>query len=120
MRSASPVISVDYRGQIQGIRYNERSAAPMDLPGELVQPAYRALGKWLALTRDASFQVRIHMSPGDAIVFDNQRVLHGRDTFNGHRHLLYAQLDLDEPHSRARVLSRRLGHQETILTHRGT
>ena len=71
--------------------------------------------------RDPAYQVRIRLSPGDALVFDNQRVLHGRDTFHGHRHLLYAQLDLDEAHSRARVLGQQLGTAASqALTHRGT
>ena len=119
--SASPVLSVDYYGQLQGIRYNERSAAPLDVPPDLVRPVYRALRKWLELTRDPSYQVRIWMQPGDAVVFDNQRVLHGRDEFNGNRHLLYAQLDLDEPHSRSRVMAAQneFPHWRTY-THRGT
>ena len=119
--SASPVLSVDYYGQLQGIRYNERSAAPLDVPPDLVRPVYGALRKWLELTRDPSYQVRIWMQPGDAVVFDNQRVLHGRDEFNGNRHLLYAQLDLDEPHSRSRVMAAQneFPHWRTY-THRGT
>ena len=120
LRSATPIISVDYEGNIQGIRYNERSAAPLDLCAEEIRPAYRALKAWLALTRDTAFQIRIHLKPGNVVVFDNQRVLHGRDEFNGNRHLLYAQLDLDEPHSRNRILSGRHGVDHSISTHRGT
>ena len=120
LRSAAPVISVDCEGNIQGIRYNERSAAPLDLCTDEIRPAYRALKAWLTLTRDVAFQIRIYLKPGDVIVFDNQRVLHGRDEFRGNRHLLYAQLDLDEPHSRHRILSERHGVEHSISTHRGT
>ncbi len=121
LRSASPVISVDFEGSLQGVRYNERSAAPMDLPAERVKPAYNALKVWLTLTRDSQYQVRIHLKPGDMLVFDNQRVLHGRDEFNGNRHLLYTQLDLDEPHSRSRILGKRLKNSGSESnTHRGT
>ncbi len=121
LRSASPVISVDFEGQIQGVRYNERSAAPMDLPAHQISIAYQALKAWLRLTRDPSYQIRIQLQPGDVIVFDNQRVLHGRDEFSGSRHLLYAQLDLDEIHSRNRILSaRHRRHGHLINTHRGT
>jgi gamma-butyrobetaine dioxygenase len=121
LRSASPVISVDYEGRVQGVRFNERSAAPLDVPTELVRPVYKALGVWQTLANDPAFQVQVLLKPGDFLIFDNQRVLHGRRSFAGHRHLLYAQLDLDEAHSRALVLAARLG--ETLngaLMHRGT
>ena len=121
LRSASPVISVDYEGRIQGVRFNERSAAPLDVPAELVKPVYEALRVWQTLANDPAFQVRILLVPGDFVVFDNQRVLHGRDAFGGHRHLLYCQLDLDEAHSRSLVLSDRLGEPvDGVLMHRGT
>jgi len=121
LRSASPVISVDYEGRVQGVRFNERSAAPLDVPAELVRPVYKALRIWQTLANDAAFQVRVLLKPGDFLVFDNQRVLHGRDTFEGHRHLLYGQLDLDEAHSRALVLSSKLGMPVNgAVMHRGT
>ena len=121
LRSASPVISVDFEGRIQGVRYNERSAAPLDLPADLIEPTYAALRAWLALSSDPDLQVHILLQPGDFVVLDNQRVLQGRERFAGNRHLLYCQLDLDEPHSRARVLGARLGLPPAGLTmHRGT
>ena len=116
----SPVIAVDFEGRIQGVRYNERSAAPLDLPEYLIESAYEALRAWLRISRDKRFLVRYLLCPGDLLVFDNQRVLHGRESFAGNRHLLYCQLDLDEPHSRVRILAERLGlSNEDLLTHRG-
>ena len=121
LRSQSPVISVDFRGRVQGVRYNERSAGPLDVPETMVEPVYAALRSWLELCRNPDYQIRLLLRPGDFIVFDNQRVLHGRESFSGHRHLLYGQLDLDEPHSRARVLSQRLGREpDGLVMHRGT
>ena len=121
LRSQSPVIAVDFEGRVQGVRYNERSAAPLDLPKHLIAPAYGALREWLSRTRDPRFAIRLLLRAGDFVIFDNQRVLHGREHFGGNRHLLYCQLDLDEPHSRARVLSRRLGLPPSpLVMHRGT
>ena len=104
LRSATPIISVDYEGRVQGVRYNERSAAPLDVPDELIKPVYAALRDWLTLSSAPANRVSIVLQPGDFVAFDNQRVLHGRDNFTGNRHLLYCQMDLDELHSRARVL----------------
>ena len=121
LRSATPIISVDFEGWVQGVRYNERSAAPLDVPSELIKPVYAALRDWLTLTRAEKNRVSVLLQPGDFVVFDNQRVLHGRETFTGNRHLIYCQMDLDELHSRTRVLEARLGLLPSGLTmHRGT
>jgi len=121
LRSQSPVISVDNEGRVQGVRYNERSAAPLDIDEALVEPTYAALRCWLKACSDPGFRIGVVLQPGDFVVFDNQRVLHGRDTFGGGRHLYYCQLDLDEPHSRVRVLDRRLGlPADNVTIHRGT
>jgi gamma-butyrobetaine dioxygenase len=45
------------------------------------------------------------------MMFDNSRILHGRTAFNaaeGRRHLQGCYIDVDEPRSRYRALSRRL------------
>ena len=121
LRSATPIISVDYEGRVQGVRYNERSAAPLDLPDELITPVYAALREWLTLSSAPANRVGIVLQPGDFVAFDNQRILHGRENFSGNRHLLYCQMDLDELHSRTRILEARLGIEPAGLTmHRGT
>ena len=103
------------------MRFSERSAAPLDLPDELIMPMYQALRVWLGLLKEPVNRIRVLLQPGDFVAFDNQRVMHGRETFSGNRHLLYCQLDLDELHSRARVLEQRLGIAPAGLgMHRGT
>ena len=62
------------------------------------------------------------MFAGDCVVFDNQRVLHGRNGFeitpadNGaeesQRHYQGGYVDWDEIKSRINVLKRRLGESE--------
>ena len=84
-------ISLDSRREVLGFRYGNRvTAAPLDLPGELVEPAHNALRKLVALMNDPDLEVRFLLEPGDIVIFDNQRVLHGRtayDEFMGERHL---------------------------------
>jgi alpha-ketoglutarate-dependent taurine dioxygenase len=40
--------------------------------------------------------VRFRLSPGDLLVIDNRRVLHGRDAFTGHRHLIRAWISAND------------------------
>ena len=50
------------------------------------------------------------MSPGDLIIFDNYRTLHGRTAFNtneGKRHLKGCYIDYDSTEGRLRHLERK-------------
>ena len=43
--------------------------------------------------------------PGDAMLFDNWRVLHGRTAYTGHRHLCGAYVNREDFESRRHVLT---------------
>jgi gamma-butyrobetaine dioxygenase len=56
------------------------------------------------------FRVRFRFRPGDLLSFDNERVLHGRSSFDpatGVRHLQGCYMEADELLCRQRILSRR-------------
>ncbi|WP_419841240.1 TauD/TfdA family dioxygenase [Candidatus Poriferisodalis sp.] len=73
--------------------------------------AYAAL-RLLSMTAGSQrFQLRYPFRPGDIVIFDNRRVLHGRDAFEpragARRRLIGTYMDTDELYSRLRVLLRR-------------
>jgi alpha-ketoglutarate-dependent taurine dioxygenase len=75
---ASPVLSLDVLGAVEAVRLNHRS---LDLePGDAAatEAWYEA---YLALSRRAHAPGAIfghRLAPGDMILFDNRRILHGR------------------------------------------
>ncbi len=81
------------------------------MAGADVERAYAALGLLSATAGSDRFQVRYPFRPGDIVVFDNRRVLHGRDAFEPlpgtRRRLIGTYIDTDEFYSRLRVLLRR-------------
>lgn len=82
---------------------------PTDLPADRTGPAYRALRRIFALSRDPRFQIRYGYRPGDLVLFDNRRLMHGRAAFDpsaGSRWLQGIYLERDELHSRLRILRR--------------
>ncbi len=86
--------------------YPVRSAphmSPADIPR-----AYESLRTFADVARDPRFQVVSVFRPGDLVGFDNRRVLHGRDAFEGGgaRHLRGCYADHDDIYSRLRVLRR--------------
>jgi len=114
LTARQPLISLSPRGRIAGIRYNDRSMLPLRLPGAEAEAAYAAIGVWARLLARPEFPLRLRLSPGDCLIFDNTRVLHARTAFaapvfpgTGERHRQGCYADLDGLLSTLAVLRRR-------------
>ena len=68
---------------------------------------YDALRAFEALANDHRLQWRRVNPPGDAMLFDNWRVLHGRTAYTGHRHLCGAYINHEDYESRLQAGERR-------------
>ncbi len=104
-----PVITLDEGGDVIEIRYNAHLAGIFDMPSEIMPLFYRAYRTFMAKTRDEKYRLRLKLNPGEMVVFDNRRVLHGRDAFDpasGFRHLQGCYVDRGAFASRLRLLSR--------------
>lgn len=109
LQAKSPLIELGSEGALYAVRYNNRSAAPLDLPEELVIPYYRAYRRFGRLLHDPQATAGFRLKAGDLFIVDNRRVLHGRRGFgSGHRHLQGAYSDKDSLLSKLRVLEARL------------
>lgn len=108
MIAYAPVISVNPAGEVMGIRFHERSTGVFDLDPTIVDAYYLAFRAFAVGVRSAENQFVHKLSDGQAIVVDNQRVLHGRTDFGsdvaGRRHLRLCSIDRDQVHSRLRRL----------------
>jgi len=105
-----PIIGLDAAGELDVIRH-----APdlvLDLRDEQQQnSADEALSAFMDIAARPAVMAQIRLDPGDALVFNNHRVLHGRgpvDLNSGGRRLLGCYGSLDELGSSRRVLSRTL------------
>jgi gamma-butyrobetaine dioxygenase len=70
---------------------------------------YRAYRRFMSMTRDPSYRLGFKLRAGEMIVFDNRRVLHGREAFDpasGFRHLNGCYVDRGEFDSRLRLLAK--------------
>lgn len=109
------VISLDASGAITGLRYNDRCLAPQTGAVEEIDGLIEALAELTRLICDPANQFQHQLQPGEVLVFDNQRVLHGRTAFDptlAERHLRSCNLDRDGVHSAFRMLARRFAPQE--------
>lgn len=105
LRARSPLIELDAEGRLAGIRYNNRSAAALDLAPEVLPAFYRAYRRFGRMLHDPAFAVTFRLAPGDLFIVDNRRALHGRKGFSGgRRHLQGCYADKDSLESRIRLL----------------
>ncbi|WP_255006316.1 TauD/TfdA family dioxygenase [Roseovarius sp. M141] len=109
IRVYEPVITLDRSGEVIEIRYNAHLAGIFDMPSEIMPDYYRAYRAYMAKTRDPKYRLTLKLKGGEMVVFDNRRVLHGRDSFDpatGFRHLHGCYVDRGEFSSRLRMLAR--------------
>jgi gamma-butyrobetaine dioxygenase len=113
------MLEVDTQGEFRAIYYDDRSIAPLPLKGPRLKKYYPAYRQLAELLRDPARSVVYRLQPGDLVLFDNTRVLHGRnasstDADGEHGHLQGCYLDADGLYSSLAVLSRaRSSHDDT-------
>ena len=110
-RVKGKVLSVSADGTLEGVRYNGNSIGQLDLPDHLIEPMYKALEEFEAILYDRSLWWQPKLAPGDLLIMDNQRVLHGREAFDpdkAERHLQTCSVDRDSFHNTYRGLARKL------------
>ena len=111
IRRRQRVIREDGAGAIEEICFNDSLADVFDLPEDLMAAYYGAYRAYMLRTRQDRYLVTLRLEAGEMVVFDNRRVLHGRDAFDpatGRRHLHGCYVDRGEFESRIRVVSRSL------------
>ena len=117
LRARAHVIETDDRGRLRAVHWNNRSVAPFDTPPDVLPAFYRAYRRFARLLGDEAACLRLRLAPGDLLLLDNRRVLHGRTAFDadGERWLQGCYADADALESRLAVLSRH-DHREAART----
>ena len=99
-----PVFRLDSKGSLVQVSYNPLARAPIFLPEAELKAFYRAYGAFARLAGDRKLQYRRRLAPGSLVLFDNWRLLHARDAYQGYRRLAGAYLNKEDVESRLRVL----------------
>lgn len=86
-----PLIELSCVGAIAAIAYNNRSIRPVRLPAGECAVFYAAYRQFAELLLEPRFQLKTRLGGGDLVVFDNQRVLHGRTGFTSAQHPRHLQ-----------------------------
>jgi trimethyllysine dioxygenase len=104
LMAARPVFRHDHRGVLVQVSYNNADRAPFLLPAEEMTQLYAALRAFDDLANSASMRWSHVLRPGEALLFDNWRALHGRFAYTGKRMLCGGYLNREDFESRLRLL----------------
>jgi gamma-butyrobetaine dioxygenase len=107
LRACQPLIELSADGRIRGIRFNNRSLQALRRPPGEVAAFYAAYRRWAQRLARPEQARTLRLTPGDCLIFDNTRVLHGRTGFTstGDRLLQGCYADLDGLASTLAVLA---------------
>ncbi|KAK3093261.1 hypothetical protein FSP39_013394 [Pinctada imbricata] len=112
-----PHIMLNHRHEIVSINWAPAFEGPLSVDPEDVELYYEAYHKFAAAIQNSPAIIELKMKPGDLMIFNNRRILHGRKEFNlngGVRHLQGCYVNIDEFKSKVYVLSNQLGDKEPI------
>jgi alpha-ketoglutarate-dependent taurine dioxygenase len=101
------MLEVDTQGQFRAFCYDDRSIAPLPLKEPRLKKYYAAYRQLAELLREPARSVSCRLQPGDLVLFDNTRILHGHTAFSvGARHFQGCHTDADGLYSALAMLSR--------------
>lgn len=108
-RWSAPPIVLGPQGDVVEVRWGNWLRAPLDVEFDATETVYAAAAAMTEVAGRDELAVEIELRPGDLLAFDNRRILHGREAFDGaggDRWLRGCYGERDELRSRLRVLER--------------
>jgi len=110
--AVNPMIELDGKGDMVGVHYSPRLDDIPLMSEEDTRSYHKARKRLGELFEDPAYEMKFRLNSGEMMMFDNNRVLHGRTAFDpseGHRQLQGCYIDRDGPRSIYRVLKTKLG-----------
>ena len=79
-----PMIELSPDGELIGVRFNNRSAAPItDVPYDRMAAYYAAYRRFGEIIDEPDMAAAFKLAPGESFIVDNTRVLHARKGYSG-------------------------------------
>jgi trimethyllysine dioxygenase len=104
LMAARPVFRHDHTGRLVQVSFNNYDRAPFLLDESDMVAFYDAIRLFDEIANEPSMQWRHTLQPGEALLFDNWRVLHGRAAYTGDRRICGGYLNREDVESRLRQM----------------
>jgi gamma-butyrobetaine dioxygenase len=110
IRYHRPVIGLTPNGEFKGLTFNAHLADVPDFEPDLMYDFYAAFRTLMMSIRTARYNIEHVLKKGEMVIFDNQRILHGRASFDpssGRRHLRGYYIEHNEVDNCIRMLDKK-------------
>lgn len=109
-RWQSPPVVLHPDGTVKEVRIGAFLRGPTNQPFDRMEEIWRADRELYRRVSDPKYMISYRYEPGDLVLFDNRRLLHGREAFDesaGKRWLRGCYIEREELHSAVRMAARR-------------
>ena len=96
LQARRPILRHDHEGRLIQVTFNNYDRATMRLAEPQMTQLYSGIRYLDTLFNSSNFQWRYQLEPGEMLVFDNWRLLHGRGAFHGKRKMAGAYLNRED------------------------
>jgi trimethyllysine dioxygenase len=96
LESKRPVFRLDNNREISQVSFNNYDRAAFRLENDLMIKFYEAINKFDILANSIDFQWKHILKPGQLLIFNNWRILHGRGSFKGLRKMAGCYLNKED------------------------
>ncbi|MFV0248627.1 MAG: TauD/TfdA family dioxygenase [Tenacibaculum sp.] len=110
LENRTPIILTDTDNCVKSIKFNSRSIQPFCIDKNLMLNYYKAYQHFEKQVNNQKNQLHFTLKPTQAIIYDNERILHGRTayTLQGDRHLQGCYTDKDALYSKLNIIKEQL------------
>ena len=85
LKAERPIFRINKKNEIIQVSFNNYDRASFRLEHDLTKRFYESIKKFDLIANDKEFQWRYILKPGELLIFNNWRILHGRGSFEGIR-----------------------------------
>ncbi len=103
LEAKRPIFKLDSNKEILQVSFNNYDRAPFRLENDLTIKFYEAIKEFDILANNNDFQWRYILKPGELLIFNNWRILHGRGSFKGDRKMKGCYINKEDFDSICRI-----------------
>ncbi len=105
LEAKRPVFKLNSNKELIQVSFNNYDRAEFRIKNELMIKFYKAIKKFDSLANSPEFQWKHTLKPGELLIFNNWRVLHGRGSFKGKRKMAGCYLNMEDFESACKINS---------------
>ena len=103
LEAERPIFNLNSKNEIFQVSFNNYDRAPFRIEKNLTIKFYEAIKKFDLMANSSEFQWKHILKPGELLIFNNWRVLHGRGSFNGTRKISGCYINKEDFDSSCRM-----------------